>query len=544
MLRRNFIKLSAAGFAAVMYSRLTYATAYNAALINMPDEVWAQLNNQWIKLSGTNGSVFTHEDVRVEIKASGDAQAVYVQSPAADIQGIKLHWKYNTSGYTKVLGDHWERTYGDLAWKAPENNVKNPWYVLLHDDKQTAGFGVKTGAATMCWWAINTDAIELVLDTHSGGVGVKLGQRKLHAADIVTILSKTGENPFATATRFCKVMCDKPRLPKQPVYGINDWYVVYGNNSSETIKQQTAQLAELVTSTTNRPFSVIDDGWEQPDDFSKSNEKFKDMHAMADEIKALGMRPGLWTRPLIARLDDKQSLLAPKIPGRNNPKEPILDPTIPETIERVKHNLSVYKNWGYEMVKHDYSTWDIFGRWGSQMKDGFTVPGWKFYDQTKTNAEIIGHLYKSIRESAGNMYIIGCNTLSHLSAGLFELNRTGDDTSGKDWPRTRKMGVNTLGFRLPQHNTFYAADGDCVGLTKDVPWDKNKQWMQLLAESGSPLFISAQLDFLGADQKAAIKQAFANAAKVQPTGEPLDWMTNQFPSKWKLNNRVVDFNWD
>jgi alpha-galactosidase len=545
MLRRNFIKLSATGFAAVMYSRLTYAADHNTDLINMPDEVWAQLNDSWVKLKNTSSSVFTYNDLRVEIKNSaGNAQAVYVQSPVADLQGIKLHWKYNTSGYTKVLGDHWERTYGDVAWKTPDASVKNPWYVLLHDDKQTAGFGVKTGANTMCWWAVKSDAIELTLDTHSGGVGVKLGQRKLHAADIVTTISKNGENPFATATRFCKIMCAKPRLPKQPVYGINDWYVVYGRNSSETIKQQTALMAELVTSTTNRPFSVIDDGWEQPDDFSKSNTKFKDMHAMADEIKALGMRPGLWTRPLIAKLNDSPSLLAPKIPGRNDPKEPILDPTIPETIERVKYNMSVYKNWGYEMVKHDYSTWDIFGKWGSQMKDAFTAPGWKFYDQTKTNAEIIGHLYRSIRESAGDMYIIGCNTLSHLSAGLFELNRTGDDTSGKEWARTRKMGVNTLGFRLPQHNTFYAADGDCVGLTKDVPWDKNKQWMQLLAESGSPLFISAQLDFLGAEQKAAIKQAFTQAAKIQPTGEPLDWMTNQFPSKWKLNNRVVTFNWD
>lgn len=196
------------------------------------------------------------------------------------------------------------------------------------------------------------------------------------------------------------------------------------------------------------------------------------------------------------------------------------------------------------MVKHDYSTWDIFGRWGMQMKDSFTEPGWKFYDQSKTNAEIINHMYRSIRESSGDMYIIGCNTMSHLSAGVFELNRTGDDTSGKEWARTKKMGVNTLGFRLPQHNTFYAADGDCVGLTKDVPWDKNRQWLQLLTESGAPLFISAQLDFMGTAQKAAVKNAFALAAQTQPTGQPLDWMTNPFPAEWELNRRKVTFNWD
>jgi alpha-galactosidase len=87
------------------------------------------------------------------------------------------------------------------------------------------------------------------------------------------------------------------------------------------------------------------------------------------------MRPGLWTRPLIARKDDSKGLLAPKIAGRSQQDdELILDPTIPENLARVKRNITLYKQWGYNMVKHDYSSWDIFGRWGIQMKDSFTVP--------------------------------------------------------------------------------------------------------------------------------------------------------------------------
>ena len=543
MLRRNFIKLSAAGFAAVMYSRLTYAAGNGMAYINEPDGAWAQVADQWVKLN-KSGSGFTYQDIKVELKTSGNGRAVYIQAPQSEVQAIKLSWKYETAGYTKTFGDHWERSYGDLAWRAPDAGVKNPWYVLLNDDKQTACFGVKTGCNTICWWEVKPGSMELYLDTHSGGVGVKLGQRTLHAADIVTHMSKAGQTPYATLTSFCKVMCAKPLLPKQPVYGINDWYVVYGKNSFETIKDQTAAMAELVTSTTNRPFSVIDDGWQQPDDFSIVNDKFKDMHKMADEIKSHGMRPGLWTRPLIARKDDSKNLLSPKIHGRGQDDELILDPTIPENLARVKRNINLYKQWGYHMVKHDFSSWDIFGKWGSQMKETLTAPGWKFQDQTKTNAEIINTLYKTIRDAAGDMYLIGCNTMSHLSAGLFELNRIGDDTSGKEWARTKKMGVNTLGFRMPQNYTFYAADGDCVGITKDVPWEKSKQWLQLVAESGSPLFISAELGVLDGEKKAAIKQAFANAARVQPNGEPLDWLTNQFPAKWKLNNREVNFNWD
>ncbi len=553
MNRRHFVKLSGATMAALLFSRLTHAQSGDP-LIKAPDEVWAQAGADWFRLKTAGGSSFTLNDTEVSLKTNGNALGVYVQSPKTALTGVRLKWRYRVKPVTKVLGDHWERSYGDAAWKAADSSAKNPWYVLLHDDVETACLGVKTGCNAICWWNINTDSLELTLDTHSGGAGVQLGSRKLHAADIITTGSTATETPFLTARRFCKLMCEKPRLPKQPVYGINDWYYAYGNNSAKLIKEQTTLMAGLVTDSNNRPFSVIDAGWAKyspslpgdggwADDFSIPNDKFKDMHLMAADIVTLGMRPGLWTRPLCAKHNDSPTLLAPKIPGRDDPKNPVLDPTIPENIERVKHNISLYKQWGFEMVKHDYSTYDITGRWGFQMTDSITTPGWNFNDKSKTTAEIINHLYRSIRESAGDMYIIGCNTMSHLSAGLFELNRIGDDTSGKEWARTRKMGVNTLGFRMPQHNTFYAVDGDCVGLTTQVPWKKNKQWMQLLAESSAPLFISAEPDALGAEQKAFIKQCFAKAAKVQPVGEPLDWLTNPLPAKWKLNDRVVDFDW-
>jgi alpha-galactosidase len=555
MQRRQFVKLTATSAAALLLSRLTYASSPFTTLINSPDEVWAQSGSDWYKLTGSNGTKFAYKDIEVTIKSNGNAKGFYVSSPKQQLNAIRIKWAHNTPLNAKFLGDHWERSYGDLQWKSEFTGVKNPWYVIIHDAKNTACFGVKTGANSICWWALNKDSLELTLDTHSGGNGVLLGNRVLHAADIVTTESKDGETPFQTDHRFCGIMCERPRLPKQPVYGINDWYFAYGNNSFDLIKKTTAMMAELVTDFNNKPFSVVDAGWATyspllpgdggwNDDFSKPNDKFKDMQLLGDEIKKLGMRPGLWMRPLCARHDDKASLLAPKIPGRDNPKNPVLDPTILENVERIKHNFDVYKQWGYEMVKHDFSTYDITGRWGFDMKEGITAPNWNFNDRSKTTAEIILDLYRAIREAAGDgIYIIGCNTLSHLSAGIFEVCRIGDDTSGNEWERTRKMGVNTLAFRLPQHNKFYAVDGDCVGLTTKIEWSRNKQWLDLLAQSGSPLFISAQPEAMGEAQKAAVKKAFADAARIQPLGEPLDWMANHEPVKWKLNNKIVTYDW-
>ena len=554
MNRRHFVKLSAAATATIVFSRLTSLAEGSLSIINSPDEVWARSGKEWLQLKSSSGSSYTYNHIQISLKKNGNALSVHLQSPGVELNAVRLKWKHNLVSSTKCLGDHWERSYGDLSWRTHDAGVKNPWYVILNDGRQSACFGVKTGCNSICWWAVKADSLELTLDTQSGGVGVQLSNRELHTADIITTKSVDGENPFATTQRFCKLMCEKPRLPKQPVYGINDWYFAYGNNSAKLINEITALMTDLAPDTNNRPFSVIDAGWAKyspllpgdggfMDDFSIPNDKFKDMHQMALNIEKLGMQPGLWTRPLCAKHDDKKSLLLPSIPGRDDPKSPILDPTIAENIERIKYNITTYTKWGYKLVKHDYTTYDIMGKWGIQMADTLTTPGWRFSDNTRTTAEVINHLYHAIRERAGDMYVIGCNTMSHLSAGVFELNRTGDDTSGKEWDRTRKMGVNTLGFRIAQHNAFYAVDGDCVGLTNDIPWAKNKQWMQLVAESGTPLFISPQPNALGEEQKAFIKQCFAKAAKPQPTGEPLDWMTNPRPEKWKLNGREVGFDW-
>jgi alpha-galactosidase len=133
--------------------------------------------------------------------------------------------------------------------------------------------------------------------------------------------------------------------------------------------------------------------------------------------------------------------------------------------------------------------------------------------------------------------------VSHLSAGHFEICRVGDDTSGTDWSRTRKMGVNTLAFRGPQHGAFCVADADCVGVTTAVPWSFNRQWLDLLARSGTMLFVSLAPDALGADQRRDLREALALAASPQPLGEPLDWQHTVYPTRWRLMDRERTYDW-
>ena len=110
---------------------------------------------------------------------------------------------------------------------------------MEHHGEKTYGFGVKTGAASFCYWLITDRKLNLVLDLRCGNVGVQLGNRKLKAVEILTIENDPGESPFLTGRRFMKLMCEKARMPAAPVYGINDWYFSYGNTSEKLILEHT-----------------------------------------------------------------------------------------------------------------------------------------------------------------------------------------------------------------------------------------------------------------------------------------------------------------
>ncbi len=537
-------------------SESLFAGGQKGHFISFPDEVTAILNDQPVTLGGKSTSSWTYNDLKVVLKYDNDSLVVEIEAPQSSVSAVTLHWKKPGNVASSIMNDHWERTYGDVSWHAPAESEILPWYFMENDGTNTNGFGVKTGAAAFCFWQAGDGRLSLSMDTRSGGKGVQCGGRRIQAAEIVATKSLSGESPFQTTRRFARMMCDKARMPKQPVYGINDWYFTYGNNSEELILKHTEMMAPMADGLDNRPFSVIDAGWfigppSSPNDccwgdrMDLSNSRFGDMARLAGKIRAVGMRPGIWTRPLCGSYKDPQSLMLPLVKGREE-KRPVLDPTIPENLERIRGYFALYRNWSYEIVKFDFTTFDIFGKWGFEMlRDrAMSSPDWRMHDNSRTNAEIILDLYRTIREAAGETYVIACNTISHLSAGLFELNRIGDDTSGNEWQRTRKMGVNTLAFRGLQHGVFYAADPDCVGLTTKIPWEKNKQWMELVARSGTPLFISAQPEAMGTAQREMTKECFRLAAQELPIGEPLDWMQNAFPGKWKLNGEVVEFDWD
>jgi alpha-galactosidase len=417
---------------------------------------------------------------------------------------VMLRWRQAIPRGVLILGDAWERSYGELQWRSMQPERVLPWSVLWHDRASgtTSGWGVEVRGGGFACWTLDPAGVTLWLDLRSGGSPVRPGDRLITAAVVRSVTSD--RSPFA----------------------------------------------DLVGGHPVRPFGVVDDGWTMqgtadgriasggPWDAGRPVE-FPDLPGVAAAIAEQGVRPGIWFRPLLYRTEPRTGSLGPRDGAF------ALDPSSTATLETVFADVSRIREWGFELIKHDFSTYDVFGQWGPTMAAGPGQNGWSLADPTVTSAEAFVGLYRTIGAAAGSSIVLGCNVIGHLAAGLVEAQRTGDDTSGKHWGRTRRVGVNTLAFRLAQHRRFFALDADCVPSTHRTPWARNRQFLDLIARSGTALFVSVdpttRTDAVDADLSAALRLALDGG---DPSGiEPVDWLTTTCPELWLSGADQIRYSW-
>lgn len=486
------------------------------------------------KMSPVEGGVISFEDGRLEVTAQ-----------TAPLCFLRVRWNRRLPEGCRFCGDAWERTYGDAQWSGCDPSRMMPWYFLARfPDGSVAACGVKVRPGAFAAWTADPDGITLWCDLRCGGRGVILNGRTLPVAEIESGVY-SGMSAWEAARRFCGRLCTDPVFPSKPVYGSNNWYYAYGNISEQSVMEDCRCISGLTEGLANRPFMVIDDGWQElrgenrPNygPWLRGNRSFPDIENLPGRMKCCGVRPGIWYRPLYQHMPSlKREMFLREMPDT-------LDPSHPEVLKIVSGDVSRLREWGFELIKHDFTTYDITGRYAFDMHPWPCENGWSFFDRSHTTAEIMTTLFRTIREAAGPVLVMGCNTVGHLAAGLQELSRTGDDTSGRRWDRTRKMGVNTIAFRGCQHRTFFDMDADCVGITAEIPWKFNRQWAELAAVSGSSMFVSPDPRVITPAEAADLRRFLALAAEGGKEAEPLDWMDSACPQRWRVDGQCRTFNW-
>lgn len=523
-----------------------------AVLPELPTRVLVEHEGNRFKTADRQGARFTSDRAAINLVNTSTGQEVRVICPAGFLSRVVLRWETTFPDDTLFLGDHWERSYGDLQWRFLQPERILPWYFAAHQPASGRTFmlGVKTQPATFCFWTVDAAGISLWLDFRNGGGPSRPGDREILAATIESLANVSNESPLAALTRFCRRLCTAPRLADAPICGNNNWYYAYGRDfDANAMLRDAAFLADISDGHKNRPYCVIDAGWTSGSVCpggpwtAGDAKRFPDMRELAAKIKKIGVRPGIWMRPTaLTKVDDLRRLRA----GPCTAEEKPLDLTLPENLALIRDDVARVRSWGYGLIKHDFSTYDVFGKWGFEMGAELTDGNWNFNDLTLTNAEIILRLYQTLRAGAGDAMLIGCNTIGHLGAGQFEIQRGGDDTSGRVWERTRRMGVNTLAYRLAQNKTFFTLDADCAAHTNQTPWKFDRQYLDLVARSGTALFISVDPRSIQREQKNAFRAAMQTALSggITGGGEPLDWLHTTSPREWRFGDEKISYHWE
>ncbi|MCL2515857.1 MAG: hypothetical protein FWD85_00955 [Microbacteriaceae bacterium] len=475
--------------------------------------------------------------------------AVIRASPAPDglrlsvtshspLSGVAVRWNRGLPEGCLVLGDAWERSYGDLRWEPPRAERALPWYwIATEPGGGIRGAGVRVRPTALCSWTADTAGVTLWLDVRSGDRPLELGERELALATLVELESHEG-TAFDALGELCAALCSDPIVPDRPVFGSNNWYYAYGVGfDADAVLRDAETVVRAAEGTDQAPFCVIDAGWSEGGTapggpWDRGMGTFSEMADVAARIRAAGALPGLWFRPLLSRR---------QVPGSRHERldgDWPLDPSRPETLALVAESVARFRDWGYELIKHDFSTYDVFGRFLQRSDHQVGAPRWSFADARRTTAEILIELYRTIHDAADGAIVLGCNTIGHLAAGLEHIHRIGDDTSGREWERTRRMGVNTLAFRLAQNRRFFLVDADCVPSTPQTPWARNREFLELVAAGGTATFVSIDPKTLTDDVAADIARAAQRVLAGDDAGgiEPLDWQSASTPRRWRVGD--------
>ncbi|MDE6275936.1 MAG: alpha-galactosidase [Clostridia bacterium] len=297
--------------------------------------------------------------------------------------------------------------------------------------------------------------------------------------------------------------------------GYTSWYNYYGRVSEQDIKRD---LESIANQDTKFDCFQIDDGYQENigDWLITDKDKFPSgMKAVADSIHSKGMIAGLWLAPFAAV---KRSKLFKQHPdwfikdkhgrpyntGHNWGGFYSLDIYNEGAREYIKHVFDVVLNeWGYDLVKLDF----LYGACVLPMHG-------------KTRGEIMCDAMDLLRECCGDKLILGCGVPLMPAFGKVDYCRIGSDVQLywknqkhriRDDTSTPHTICNTI-FRRHLGGRAWMNDPD-VFMLRDynmkMTFEQRKLVAKINSTFGSLLFISDDVSRYGEEQKAVLKETFA-----------------------------------
>ena len=115
--------------------------------VALPDDVYVVHDDDVAPVraepaTGFDGPAFAAGDAVVQFVEAGDGLEVRLTSPTLPVSRAVLRWRTPLPEPALVLGDAWERSYGELQWRHRQPERVLPWYWLSHDPVNGASLGM------------------------------------------------------------------------------------------------------------------------------------------------------------------------------------------------------------------------------------------------------------------------------------------------------------------------------------------------------------------------------------------------------------------
>ncbi len=365
----------------------------------------------------------------------------------------------------------------------------------------------------------------------------------------ILIESFTGIPEVILANYFKKLgeKLGTPTLPKKVPTGWCSWYYYYTKIDQKTIFENLSKVREL-----NLPieFFQIDDGYQREiGDWLVPNDKFPGgMRILADEIKRIGLKPGIWLAPFLVRKKSEFFRKFPEAILKDENGKPVpaiyqplwgrgytyaLDITHPTALAYIeKVFTTIVKDWGYPYLKLDFLYAGL-------------LPGDTYKKNLSPQARYM-EVLALIRKIVGkNTFLLGCGAPMLPSVGFFDGMRISCDVAPYWGPErlrvflkdrnalcTRTALLNDL-TRASMHRNLWLNDPDCLLVRKkknQMTEAQTKIMASVMGVSGGMLLVSDDLTKLELDRLTLLKKVFQlNAECETETPIPLGIFENDFP---------------
>ena len=349
------------------------------------------------------------------------------------------------------------------------------------------------------------------------------------------VIFNLAANPFAALESYAQAIGDihKVRL-NPPVNGWCSWFSYYGAITEEEVVRQAEFTARVL-----KPFGCdtiqLDDGFYRGFGDWEGNEKFPHgMKWLAQKIRGLGLKPGIWLAPYVIGEGTEVQRRHPDWLMHNpdssvkvisspdaRPKLYGLDITHPGAADWLRQLFRTAANdWGYDMFKIDFVEWSL-------------LAADRYHDPAVTKAAAYRHGLEIMREAIGpRRHLLDCGP-GNTTVGLLDSMRIELDQPPLNWRQyflTSASSAPAAAKRYYFHGRTWVNDVDHVGLSYLTPL-QGQAVATLIALSGGNTISGDRLTDLDATRLEILKKVFPSSGEA---ARPVDLFENDRPEVFAL----------